>query len=155
MAVMIGQEAVRTGEAHLGAAIAAVLTGTETTAVGATQAFYWSSGTPEMFGLRVTAECTAAFIAGPFLLLAGAVVLGRRMQVSRVLTGTVLALGIVLLETASRLGLIAWTTFRFGIEDGYRWSHTVGGSLVSILGIIVALVVFLRVVTRGRAAVPS
>jgi exosortase/archaeosortase family protein len=150
ISVVLANRSIRSVEAVLGAAITGVATGTDTVSVWETHSFYWSAGTSEMFGLRVSSECTAAFILGPLLIVAAAFSIGRRISLRRLAAGTGAVVILVLVMNTLRLGLVGWATQRYGTDPGYRWSHTIGGSMVSVIGLVIACVVFVAVTFRGR-----
>jgi exosortase/archaeosortase family protein len=111
---------------------------------------YWLAGMPGMAGLRITSECTSAFLVGPGLLLSGGALVTGRFSTVRVLLGTLAALAIVVLANWTRLGLIGWATSHWGLANGFAWSHTVVGSILVLIGVAAAILVFVVTITRGR-----
>ncbi|PRY35227.1 exosortase P [Umezawaea tangerina] len=105
------------------------------------------SGTP--LGLRMTPECTSAFLVLPLLVI-GAVMVALRPRVARrvLLAVGVAAVAVVVVNQVRVLalaGLVEW----LGTDTGYYWGHTLLGSMVSVLGGAAALVLFARLATRG------
>ncbi|MFE6233596.1 hypothetical protein [Cellulosimicrobium sp. NPDC057862] len=101
-----------------------------------------------VFDLHVTVECAGGLVVAPFLVLGGVLLLSRRFSVARLLVGTSLACLVVLAVNQMRLALIGYALIRWGAA-GYGWSHTVVGSVLTLLGVAVALVVLWMVALRG------
>ncbi|MFJ9519344.1 exosortase/archaeosortase family protein [Kitasatospora sp. NPDC101801] len=102
----------------------------------------------KIVGVDVTQSCSSALLVPPFLLMAAAVLLSARRTAREVLGGLALAAGIVVLGNLIRLVLIALVTVHYG-QEGYLWSHTLGGSALSMVTMILALAAFLRYGVRG------
>ncbi|MET1072307.1 MAG: exosortase P [Umezawaea sp.] len=105
------------------------------------------SGTP--LGLRMTPECTSAFLVLPLLVI-GAVVVALRPRVKRRVLLALGAAAVVVvvvnqLRVLTLAGLVEW----LGVDTGYYWGHTLLGSMVSVFGGAAALVLFARLATRG------
>lgn len=148
--LMLNHELLRQYETALASTLAGAVTPGESYAAPAAYSFFWSANTPEMHGLRVTAECTAAFLLGPLFIVAGFILASGRFSVVRALTATGIAGAVLLFANQGRLVLIAWATAKWGVEEGYQWSHTVGGSLVVGAGVALALIAFLLVLAAHR-----
>ncbi|WP_035849777.1 exosortase/archaeosortase family protein [Kitasatospora azatica] len=104
-----------------------------------------------MEGLRITAECTAAVVIAPFLLMAGGIITFGKFRISRVLAGVAVAAAILFGVNQLRLVVIAFATHEWGLLRGYGWSHLLVGSLITSFGAIVAIAVFFVIVSRpGR-----
>lgn len=148
--LMLNHPLLRQAETVLAAALAdAVTPGTMYVAPGS-HTFFWASATPAMHGLRVTPECTAAFLIGPLLIVAGLILASGRFGISRTLLATVISGVTLLVANQARLVLIAWATAEWGVADGYQWSHTVGGSIVVGIGVALALTAFIIAMTARR-----
>ncbi|MGM7697991.1 hypothetical protein [Microbacterium sp. A84] len=150
VALMMSHDLLRQGETVLAGALSQSVTPGETYVAADAHAFFWASATPAMHGLRVTAECTSAFLVGPLLILAGLILASGRFGLGRMLAATGLAATVLVLANQGRLVLIAWATAKWGVADGYQWSHTVGGSLVVGLGVALALGVFIVMLAARR-----
>jgi exosortase/archaeosortase family protein len=113
------------------------------------QTVYFGLGGSTPFGLRMSPECTSAFLLLP-LLLVGAVMVVLRPRIARQVLG---ALGISLaalivvnqLRLLMLVGLINW----LGTDQGYYLGHTMFGSLISVFGGAAALVLFVWLATRS------
>jgi exosortase/archaeosortase family protein len=149
--VMVNHPLLREAETALAGALADFVTPGSTYVVPGWHTFFLAAGTPAMHGLRITVECTAAFLIGPLLIVAGLVLASGRFGVRRTLAATLLAGGVLMAANQARLMLIAWATAEWGVADGYQWSHTVGGSAVVAIGAGLALTAFLLVLAAGRS----
>ncbi|WP_410578254.1 hypothetical protein [Amycolatopsis sp. lyj-108] len=110
---------------------------------------YFGVGTPDPQGLLVTPECTFVLLFAPLVLLAGVVLLSDRLPLTRTLAGLATG-GLVLVAINEiRFGLIGWATQRFG-PTGYAWTHSLVGSLLSLVGMALAFGIFLLILRRAR-----
>ncbi len=148
--LIIANPGFRTFEATLGGWLTGLVTQTRTLTVGVTHSFYWSVGTPAIRGLTITGECSAAFIAGPLLVLAGLFAAAGRLHLGRVTAAGLLAAGVAVLTNLARLGMIGFATYTWGPHVGFEWSHVVFGSLLTVAGTLVALVLFGKVALGTR-----
>lgn len=112
--------------------------------------FYWGIGSPETFGLRVTPECSSAYVVGPLLCLFGGLLLLRRLSTRRVLVGLAAGLGVVVLTNLFRVGLIALAVDTWGRGAAFWWSHVVVGSLIAIVGNIAGIALAISVAFGHR-----
>jgi len=101
-------------------------------------------------GFSVSANCTAALLISPFLILAAVLVASRRVSVRRGV-GTALVLAVILfIVNQARILVIALSMRLWGFETGYEVSHVLLGTIVSTLGVLVGLFVYARAVVGGR-----
>lgn len=112
------------------------------------QTVYFGLGSDTPLGLRMTPECTSAFLVLP-LLVVGAVMIALRPRISRrVLVALAVAGTAVVVVNQFRVltlvGLVKW----LGVDTGYYWGHTLLGSMVSVFGGAAALVAFVWLATR-------
>lgn len=101
----------------------------------------------QWIGLKVTSECTVALLVAPLLGLAAMLILGRRLSIRAVLVATLLATLLFVAVNSIRLLFIAGSTHEWGLS-AFRWSHEIYGSIISIVGICVGILVFLKLLTR-------
>ncbi|MFI2705810.1 exosortase/archaeosortase family protein [Cellulosimicrobium composti] len=102
--------------------------------------------------LRVTMECAVVLIIVPFLGIAAALAASGRFRPGRMVLGVVLASVVVIAVNQLRIAVIGWALARAG-GDGYSWWHTIGGSVMTLVGIAGALLILWVVairVPRGR-----
>ena len=159
-AMMVRSTGVRGFEAELCAWVLHAVSGTTTMAMPKYRQFLWNIGTPHPYGIWITADCSSAFSVGPLLVLAAASVCSQRFASSRVLMATVVAAAVLFTVNVLRIVGIALATSAWGQQTGYGWTHTVAGSLVTILGAMTALALFAWILFGGRprleqAAIPA
>ncbi|GGP92602.1 hypothetical protein [Streptomyces melanogenes] len=102
---------------------------------------YYGLGTDEMFGLRISNGCSAALLVLPILVFATVMLLGHRGRVLDIMVGLTVAVAFIIAFNQARLGVIAWSSVHWGME-GFGWSHTIAGSLISLVGVAIATVTF-------------
>jgi len=104
---------------------------------------------PKWIGLVVTPECTVALLIAPLLALAAFLVLGRRLRIRSVLLATALTGAFLVVVNMIRLLVIVVSTHRWGLS-AFRWTHEIYGSLISIAGVCIASVFFLKQLSRAN-----
>lgn len=139
----------RTAEILLAGVVVRAATSSGVEVVGARQTIYFGLGSPIPFGLRMTPECTSAFLLVPLLLVGAVMVMLRPAVTRRVAVALLIAAAVVIavnqLRVLTLVGLINW----LGTERGYYWGHTFFGSMVSVFGGALALVLFVWLSTRS------
>ncbi|MEV8442929.1 exosortase P [Actinosynnema sp. NPDC051121] len=147
--LVMAHQAYRTAEILLSGLLLRVLGTDGVQVVAARQTVYFGLGSDAPLGLRMTPECTSAFLVVPLLAI-GAVMIALRPRITRrVLSALVVAGAAVVvvnqLRVVTLVGLVAW----LGVDDGYYWGHTLLGSMVSVFGGAAALVAFVWLATRA------
>jgi len=145
-AMVVFNEFLRTVEARAAAWLYSVLM-SETTAAVKTSLIV-NIGNVRTIGVDVTQSCSSALLVPPFMFIAAAVLLSARRTAREVLRGLGFAAAIIVAGNVVRLVLIALATVHYG-RPGYLWSHTLGGSILSMITMIAALAAFLRYGVRG------
>ncbi|MGF1430382.1 exosortase/archaeosortase family protein [Kitasatospora sp. LaBMicrA B282] len=145
-AMIVFNEVLRAVEARAAAWLYSQLM-SETTAAVHTDLLV-NIGYTRIVGVEVTQACSSALLVPPFLLMAAAVLLSARRTAREVLGGLGLAAAIIVVGNLVRLVLVALATVHYG-RSGYLWSHTLGGSVLSMITMIAALAAFLRHGVRG------
>jgi len=148
--LFFGQATVRTIEARVAVAVLAAAQ------VAGAQAF----GTDVLFrlhgafvGVNITTSCSVALLISPFCLLAGGLLLSRRTSVGAGLrTLGIVALWLFAMNQA-RILLIVLSMRIWGFDRGYELSHVAFGSVISTLGVLGGVALFVRRV--GRAPIPA
>lgn len=132
----------RAGEAALSSQVVAALAHTRTSAVPGQAVLYFGLGSGDALGLKITPECTSAFLIAPLVAVA-AVMVRLRPAITRRVLGA-LALGTVLLVLTNqlRITVVVWLVQWLGVDTGYYWGHTLMGSAVSVVGGAVSLAAF-------------
>lgn len=95
-------------------------------------------------GLTLNASCSIALLISPFCLLAGGLVLSRRTSPPRGLATLGLLVLWLLVVNQARIVIIVLSMRLWGLERGYELSHVVFGTVVSTLGVLGGLVIFVR-----------
>lgn len=150
VALVIWQRFYRTAEVVLAGGVLRLTTGHGVYVADARQTVYFGLGGDSPFGLRMTPECTSAFLVLP-LLVVGAIMIALRPRITRqvLIALGVAALAVIVvnqLRVLTIVGLVNW----LGTDLGYYWGHTMLGSMVSVFGGAVALVLFVWLATRNR-----
>jgi len=112
------------------------------------QTVYFGLGTDHAIGLKITPECTSAFLVVPLLLVAAAMVSLRPRITRRVLASLGLAVVVLVLVNQVRMLTLVALIGGFGRHRGYYLGHTLLGSMVSVFGGAAALVLFVWLSTR-------
>lgn len=123
------------------------------------QTVYFGLGTNRPLGLTMTPECTSAFLLIPIILVSAVLVALRPAIAKRVLGSLLVAAAILVVVNQLRIMTLAALVSWLGTDRGYYWGHTMVGSLVSVFGGAIALVLFVWLATRqpkaGRRGNPS
>jgi exosortase/archaeosortase family protein len=142
------ERAYRVLEVQISGLILSVITrsGVEVVSERETVYFGLSGATP--LGLRMTPECSSVFMLLPLFLVTAVMLWFRPINARRLfLSLAVSALAVVLvnqLRVLAIVGLVNW----LGVDDGYYWGHTLLGSMVSVFGGAITLVLFVWLSTR-------
>jgi len=147
--LVVGHLAYQTVEVSLAGLLLRLFSSSGVYVAPSEQTVYFGLGTSHPLGLTMTPECTSAFLLVP-LLLVGALLIGLRPRIAgRVMWSLALAAVILVVVNQVRIlvmaGLVSW----LGTDRGYYWGHTMVGSMVSVFGGAIALVLFVWLATRG------
>lgn len=115
----------------------------------ARQTVYFGLGSSNPLGLTMTPECTSAFLLVPLVGVAAGLVALRPRITGRVLVSLGIAALILIAVNQFRILTLAALVGWLGTNTGYYWGHTLIGSLVSVFGGAVALVLFVWLATRN------
>lgn len=147
--LVLAHRAYRAAEITLAGLVLDVLSDDGVAVVASRQTVYFGLGSDTPLGLRMTPECTSAFLLLP-LLVVGAVMIGLRPRIARRVLVALLVAGTAVVavnqvRVLALVGLVRW----LGVDDGYHWGHTLLGSVVSVFGGAAALVAFTWLATRA------
>ncbi|MEU5690259.1 exosortase P [Actinosynnema sp. NPDC020468] len=146
--LVLAHRAYRTVEISLSGLVLTVLGDDGVAVVADRQTVYFGLGSATPLGLRMTPECTSAFLVLP-LLLVGAVMIALRPRITgRVLVALGVAAAAVVLVNQFRVLTLVGLVHGLGVDRGYYWGHTLLGSMVSVFGGAAALVAFVWLATR-------
>ncbi len=141
--LIIGQSSIRPVEAWASAAIIKATHVAPARSLGSAVVFPLKT---RFVGFDITAGCTAALLVTPFFLLAAGLVFTRRTSIARGLgTLAAVALGLFVVNQA-RLLVVALSMRLWGFERGYEISHVFLGTVVSTLGVLAGVLLYVRAV---------
>lgn len=132
----------RGGEAALSSQVVAALAHTRTSAVPGDAVLYFGLGTNKALGLKITPECTSAFLIAPLVAVAAVMVRLRPAVNRRVLGALAIGTLMLILTNQLRITVVVWLVQWLGPDTGYYWGHTLLGSTVSVVGGAISLAVF-------------
>jgi exosortase/archaeosortase family protein len=117
---------------------------------------FFAMGTRRAFGLQITSECTSALLLIPLLAMMGSIAIFTRFPLARVLAALAAGASLMLAVNAFRIVGIAWATWKYGYDPGYKYSHVFVGSACSLVGFVGAILVALwLLVWRDRKALSA
>lgn len=147
--VLAGQTVYRGYEAAAAGLLSGVATGSHDVTDRSRSIFFVNVGTPKIFGVVVTPECTSAIVTAIFLAITGITVAVARVSITRTLLAGFLAAGLFVVANLLRLVLIAFASDYWGLVSGYHWSHVWAGSFVTVFGLTIAVTVYLLILGGG------
>ncbi len=148
--LVVGHRVYQSAEIHFAGLLLQMFTSSNVYVPPGSETVYFGLGTAQPLGLTMTPECTSAFLLIP-LILVGAVLVVLRPAISGRVLGSLALAALVLvavnqLRIMTLVGLVGW----LGTDRGYYWGHTMVGSLVSVFGGAIALVLFVWLATRPQ-----
>lgn len=139
----------RGAEATVAGWLSGPLLGTQTFVSATNAVFFIDVGSADVFGLRVTTECTSGIITAFILGVSGLLIGSSRFRLGRVSAAALTGAATFAAVNMGRLLLVATASRTWGLDDGYRWTHTWAGSIVTLLGVVAACAVYLRILGIG------
>ena len=109
---------------------------------------YFALGTRRAFGLVITNECTSAVLLIPLLVMMGSFMVFSRVSLGRQLLALAVGAALMLVVNILRVAGICWSTYRFGFDPGYKYSHVFVGSAFSLIGFVGAMLLALWILVR-------
>jgi exosortase/archaeosortase family protein len=147
--LVVIQKFYRTAEITLAAGILRVLVGSGVDTAPERQVVYFGLDTDHPIGLKMTPECTSAFLVLPLIVVGAAMVALRPWIGRRVLIALGVGAAALIIVNQLRVLLMVGLVASLGIDRGYYWGHTMLGSMVSVFGGAAALVLFVWLATRN------
>jgi exosortase/archaeosortase family protein len=144
-AVVTQQTFVRGLEARTGATVAGLLGLVPARAVGSAVVFPLEG---RFVGYAVTEGCTVTFLLVPFCIIAAALVVSRRVPPARGLSALAVAAVTFFIANQARLFLVAASMRLWGFQSGYERSHVFLGTLLTTVGVVAGLLLFVSLVVR-------
>ena len=139
---------------HLEAVVAAHIYRLFTPVLAASRApiLWFGLGTSAAYGLEITPDCSSALLIVPLCGLGMLLLIPRRLAVSRIARALIVAAVVLVGGNLLRIGIIAVAVRLGGLGAGYQLGHLILGSIVSIVGIAIALTLLTVIlVRRGRS----
>lgn len=113
-------------------------------------------GRPVRLGFEVTPECSSLIVLLTFLFGSAVLaVVAPRFRVRRILTALGLAGLLAVGVNVARVVMIVLASSQWGHGVGYGLSHESVGSTLTVFGVAFALLVYLWLLARDRAAVSA
>jgi exosortase/archaeosortase family protein len=138
--------ALRGLEAVLAGHVIALATAMPAGAIPGTPVLWFTLGPHRHMGLAITQACTVVLMTTPFL-IATALLVWRRSSAVRPLVACLVATAMLLVVNQLRILTIIMFLLHMGY-GGFYWGHTLVGSLITIAGGSVTLVVYVLIVVR-------
>lgn len=151
-ALVVAHRAYQTVEIGLAGLLLHLFTSSGVYVAADRQTVYFGLGSASPLGLTMTPECTSAFLLVPLVAASAVLVALRPAIAGRVLGSLGVAALILVVVNQLRIMTLAGLVGRLGTDRGYYWGHTMIGSLVSVFGGAVALVLFVWLATRRPRA---
>lgn len=150
--LVLAERLYRVFEVQLAGAILRVVTTSGVFVASERETVYFGLSGDAPLGLRMTPECSSVFMLLPLFLVTAVMVYFRPGNAKRIFSSLVVSAIVVILVNQARMLAIVGLVNRFGVDEGYYWGHTLLGSMVSVLGGAIALVLFAWSSTRRPRA---
>lgn len=149
VALVVAERAYRMFEVQFAGVILRVVTSSGVYVAGERETVYFGLSGTDPLGLKMTPECSSAFMLIPLFLVTAVMMWFRPRNTRRLFFSLAISAIAVVLVNQLRVLAIAGLVHWLGVDRGYYWGHTLLGSLVSVLGGALALVLFVWLSTRG------
>ena len=146
--LVLAQAAIRPLEARISALVIDISQVAPARSLGSAVLFPLGS---RYVGFNINAGCTAALLVTPFFLLAAGLVLSRRTSVTRGLTTLATVVLALFVANQARLLVVALSMRLWGFETGYEVSHVFLGTVVSTLGVLGGVLLYVRIIVHSRS----
>lgn len=138
----------RVFEVQISGLILSVITSSGVEVVSERETVYFGLSSTTPLGLKMTPECSSVFLLLPLFLVTAALLWFRPANARKLLVSLAVSAVVVIavnqLRVLAIVGLVNW----FGVDKGYYWGHTLLGSMVSVFGGAITLVLFVWLSTR-------
>ena len=137
---------------HLEAVVAAHLYRMFTPVLAGSRApvLWFGLGTSAAYGLLITPDCSSALLIVPLCGLGVLLLIPRRLAVTRVVRGLLVAASVMVGGNLLRIGVIAAAVRFGGLGAGYQLGHLILGSIISIVCIAIGLTLLTVILVRQR-----
>ncbi|HWH35705.1 MAG TPA: hypothetical protein VNT56_10365 [Acidimicrobiales bacterium] len=147
IAVAVAQSTVRSIEAWLSAGLGRGLGLVEAEPLRSAVVFELEG---RSVGFTITPGCSVAFLVPFFFVVAAGLVAVGRIHLRRAVTAVTVVTAALFAVNQLRLLIVTASMRGWGFEAGYERSHVLLGTLASTVGVVLAVFLFLFVVTRHR-----
>ncbi len=146
--LVLAERFYRELEVRLAGVILELVTSSGVYVAGDRESVYFGLTGAAPFGLRMTPECSSVFLLLPLLLVTSIMFYFRPRNAHRLFSSLAIAALVVILVNQLRILTIVGLVHFYGTDEGYYWGHTLLGSMVSVFGGAVSLVLFVWLATR-------
>ena len=150
--LVLAERFYRELEVRLAGVILDLITSSSVYVAGDRESVYFGLTSAAPFGLRMTPECSSVFLLLPLLLVTAVMMYFRPGNARRLFSALAIAALVVILVNQLRILTIVGLVHFYGTDVGYYWGHTLLGSMVSVFGGAVSLVLFVWLATRKKRA---
>ncbi len=150
--VVLAERLYRELEVRLAGAILDLFTTSGVYVAPDRESVYFGLTSTTPFGLRMTPECSSAFLLLPLLVVTMAMLYFRPSNARRLFFSLGISAVVVVLVNQLRILTIVGLVHGLGTDEGYYWGHTLLGSMVSVFGGAVSIVLFVWLATRRKKA---
>jgi exosortase/archaeosortase family protein len=106
---------------------------------------------PELIALHITIECASYVVVIPLLLISAFLFSATRVTWFRWALGTLAGVAGMLAVNQLRLGVIIFSTNRWGMDPGYEISHILVGSIIGLFGFIGCFFLCMKIMNPKRS----
>jgi exosortase/archaeosortase family protein len=152
IAVLALQEIVRRSEASFSAGLLRVLHVRPAHSTGISVVFPLKG---HFVGYTLSVGCSAALLIIPFMLVSAGLLGSRRVTTSRCLQSLAVVAVILFLVNQLRFLVIAASMVVWGYRIGYERSHIFFGTLLSTVGVVAGVIVFIYMLGGDRRETPA
>jgi exosortase/archaeosortase family protein len=137
-------------EATLASRAVAAVTSRPAGPVPLTPTFWFTVGPHHQMALEITSACTVVLMMTPFLIGTAFLAWRRSSSVVRPLAACAVAMAMLMVVNQLRILTIVEFVLHMGYKGGFYWGHTLVGSLITIAGGSLTLVVYVLIVVKRR-----
>ncbi|MGP3691538.1 exosortase/archaeosortase family protein [Streptomyces sp. IBSNAI002] len=143
---------IRVLEALVASRLTTALLGLPARHSGGSTAFYFDLSNGQAHGLRITDECTSAYILGVLPVLAALWILAVSGvgRATRALTGLTIGAGIFCLANSLRVVMIVFSMDHLGEERGFELAHRYLGTVLTLVALAASAAVVMVFLGAGR-----
>jgi exosortase/archaeosortase family protein len=134
-------------EAAVASHVVAFVTSMPAGPIPQTPTFWFTVAPHHEMGLEITSACTVVLMMTPFL-IATALLVWRRSSAIRPVVACIVAVAMLMAVNQLRILTIIMFVLKMGFGGGFYWGHTLVGSLITVIGGSMTLVVYALIAIR-------